>query len=128
MPKTRKEKVSEAKKKGYIRRQYARAKYGGACPWWCLMDDKLWGQVERVFWTRDRIVAKTKQAHDVDHIQPLNGEDRCGLHVPWNLQVIPAKKNRKKGNKAPDSDYVRALLPKRLTVPELIATLDKGVR
>ena len=44
------------------------------------------------------ITKRTGVKHDVDHVVPLNGERVCGLHTPWNLQVITAAANRQKAN------------------------------
>ncbi len=58
---------------------------------------------------RERITAIYEQAstltretgilHEVDHIVPLQGKTVCGLHVHYNLQVLPWVENRRKSNR-----------------------------
>jgi len=41
----------------------------------------------------------------IDHIVPINHKDACGLHNAFNLQVVPAKWNVKKGNRNMDQFF-----------------------
>jgi hypothetical protein len=68
-----------------------------AMPSW-LTEDQLWMIKEIYSLARLRTQMTGIEWH-VDHMIPLKGKTVCGLHVPWNLQVIPGLDNLKKNNK-----------------------------
>jgi hypothetical protein len=67
-----------------------------ACPTW-LTEDQIAAMVAN-YEQSERLTREMGILHEVDHIIPLNHPDVCGLHVPWNLQVLPREKNRQKSN------------------------------
>jgi hypothetical protein len=57
------------------------------------------GEINKIYKQATEISKSTGIPHHVDHIVPLQGKYVSGLHVAYNLQVIPAKENLSKGNK-----------------------------
>ena len=67
-----------------------------ATPSW--LTPKQEDEIEALYSESRRLTLATGIPHHVDHIHPLQGEVSCGLHVPWNLQVLTASENCSKSN------------------------------
>ena len=101
-----------AKKNPHLRRRYVRQTYLNnpsyyaekaiwrhayirqATPPWVDRD-----AIRVVYREARRLTEETGRPHEVDHIHALQGENFCGLHVPWNLRVLERTPNRQKGNR-----------------------------
>lgn len=67
-----------------------------ATPAW--LSDKHKRDINTIYKVCAKVSERTGKQHHVDHIVPLKGKSVCGLHVPWNLSIIPAPMNLQKGN------------------------------
>lgn len=68
-----------------------------ATPKWLTKNQKQ--EMKQLYiWAKELRWLSDEPLH-VDHIIPLENELVCGLHVPWNLQLLPRSENFKKGNK-----------------------------
>lgn len=67
-----------------------------ATPKW--LDKNLFAEIRQFYHQSKLIEELTGVPHHVDHIVPLNVKNVSGLHVPWNLRVIPRDENLRKSN------------------------------
>ena len=78
-----------------------RRKHRLATPKWLTREQK--GQIRELYKIAITMTKTTGEQYVVDHIVPLRSEFVCGLHVPWNLRVIPRQENLLKSNKLIDT-------------------------
>jgi len=81
--------------------KHRRDKHKQATPAWLTPEHKK--QIRQLYVDAMTATKITGTAYVVDHIVPLRGEGVCGLHVPWNLQIMSRAENLKKSNKLLDT-------------------------
>jgi 5-methylcytosine-specific restriction endonuclease McrA len=83
--------------KALAKKAKRRAKLKQAMPKW--LNQNHLKIIKEVFETAQILKGEGGHVYHVDHIIPLQNEMVCGLHVPWNLQLLPAVENIRKNNK-----------------------------
>ena len=78
-----------------------RRRFRDATPKWLTENQKM--EIRLKYRLAIELSRATGERHAVDHIIPLHGESVCGLHVPWNLQVLTQKDNLAKYNRLVDT-------------------------
>lgn len=73
-----------------------RASRKSATPSW--LDQQMIASISQFYWMANALSRVTGIKYEVDHVVPLNGQFVCGLHVPWNLQLLTETENRAKKN------------------------------
>jgi hypothetical protein len=99
------EKVKQAAKKWRVNNKHKilaynsarRASKSQATPPWLTKDHLR--EISETYKDARLMQEATGIEHHVDHIEPLLGTNSCGLHVPWNLQILTAEENLRKGNR-----------------------------
>ena len=80
--------------KGLVKLRARQEQVKNATPNWACYD-----RIETKYKERIAMTRLTGVEHHVDHIIPLQGKNVCGLHIPANLRVIPARDNLRKHNR-----------------------------
>lgn len=77
-----------------LRKRESRAR---ATPAWLTAQQKA--EINAIYKEARRLTRETGIEHHVDHIHAIVGINFCGLHVPWNLQILVGLDNLKKTNR-----------------------------
>ena len=113
--------AANTEKRAQINRRYRQTQWDSesvhsriqvATPQWANME-----AIAEIYEKCAAISTETGVPHHVDHIEPLRGADRCGLHVENNLRIIPARDNLTKGNSG--------IAPKRKEFLESLSEQEK---
>ena len=81
----------------YLAIRYNRVKsLRQATPKW--LNEAQWEEMNQRYLLARECRVLTGDLYHVDHVVPIKGKNVCGLHVPWNLQILPQDLNDKKGN------------------------------
>ncbi|MDE2057144.1 MAG: hypothetical protein KGI88_07970 [Betaproteobacteria bacterium] len=75
-----------------------------ATPPWLTKEDK--DAIKKLYRVAMELTKITGVHYVVDHIRPLHSEVVCGMHVPWNLEVITQEENLRKSNKVLSIDTI----------------------
>jgi hypothetical protein len=78
-----------------------RRRFRDATPKWLSPEQRM--EIRLKYRLAIELSRATGIRHAVDHEVPIQGEEVCGLHVPWNLRVITQEENLKKSNKLVDA-------------------------
>ena len=79
-------------------------RHRSATPPWVTPEQKK--AMRELYLNAQRLTKLTGERYVVDHIVPLINPEVCGLHVPWNLQVMTQEDNLRKSNKLLDTPKI----------------------
>lgn len=65
-------------------------------PW---LTKEHWAAMDRIYAKARHMTRTMGILYAVDHKHPINGKTISGLHVPWNLQILPQAENARKSNR-----------------------------
>jgi hypothetical protein len=88
--------VKNRHKTNAIKAKYRASKYNATPKW---LTKQHLEEIKVFYKEAKKLSEDTGELYQVDHIVPLQGVEVCGLHVPWNLQILTKTENISKFNK-----------------------------